>query len=200
MNQSIPSSTPPTLPRQPTHNTANVCCDCGVAATRFTTNKPGPNHGRAFFKCGSHPQRCSFFLWEDESGNNPGGSSLFRNPGGSSLFRNPRESSGRRDSREPERGAITCFRCGKKGHMARDCPDAGRREPPPQTRHKPEVKQRKTTTKQRLCSVCKQPGHTKKTCPMARDAAPPPTDFQMDPGVDYGDMDLNEFQDIDWEM
>lgn len=83
--------------------------------------------------------------------------------------------------------------------MARDCPDAGRREPPPQTRHT-NVKQRKTATKQRLCSVCRQPGHTKKTCPLAGNAAPPPSDFQMDQGVDYGDMDVDEFRDIDWEM
>jgi hypothetical protein len=35
---------------------------------------------------------------------------------------------------------------------------------------------------------------------MAKNAAPPPTDFQMDQGVDYGDMDMEEFHDIDWEM
>ena len=82
--------------------------------------------------------------------------------------------------------------------MARDCPEGGRREPPPQMRHT-EVKQRKTSTKPRLCSVCRQPGHTKKTCPMARESVPP-TDYKMDPGVDYGDMDVEELQEIDWEM
>ena len=189
VNQSTTSR--PSQPPSSRYN-SNVCCDCGVPAVRFTTTKPGPNHGRSFFKCGSHPQRCSFFLWEDESATNPGNSS---------LFRIPREAGSYRDNRESERGGISCFRCGKKGHMARDCPEAvsGRREPS-QIRHKPAVKQRKATTKQRLCSVCRQPGHTKKTCPMAKNAAPPPTDFQMDQGVDYGDMDMEEFHDIDWEM
>jgi len=48
-------------------------CFCGVKAKHRVTKRPGANHGRAFWSCGSWKitgagQDCGFFLWADERG------------------------------------------------------------------------------------------------------------------------------------
>jgi ERI1 exoribonuclease 2 len=49
-----------------------LLCECGVKAQKRTTKRPGPNHGRQFFSCGTwtitrqQSRGCGFFVWADE--------------------------------------------------------------------------------------------------------------------------------------
>lgn len=51
-----------------------LLCQCGVKAQKRTTKRPGPNHGRQFFSCGTwtitrqQSRGCGFFVWADELG------------------------------------------------------------------------------------------------------------------------------------
>jgi len=54
------------------------CCRCGVKAHLRTTKKPGANHGRSFFSCGSwritdKGKQCDFFSWVDGGEKKEGG-------------------------------------------------------------------------------------------------------------------------------
>jgi hypothetical protein len=52
-----------------------LLCQCGVKAQKRTTKRPGPNHARQFFSCGTwtitrqQSRGCGFFVWADELGN-----------------------------------------------------------------------------------------------------------------------------------
>jgi hypothetical protein len=51
-------------------NTSNpIVCECNLEAALLTTRKDGPNQNRQFYKCGSNPNVCNFFLWKDATGN-----------------------------------------------------------------------------------------------------------------------------------
>jgi ERI1 exoribonuclease 2 len=52
----------------------SLLCQCGVKAQKRTTKRPGPNHGRQFYSCGTwtitrqQSRGCGFFVWADELG------------------------------------------------------------------------------------------------------------------------------------
>ena len=164
---------PPPPPAGKPPSPVSVICDCGESAALRTVSKEGSNQGRSFYCCPRpREQQCNFFLWADDASTN-GNSTLFKGGGG----------------RESAKNELSCFQCGKKGHLANACPTA-------------------KTSKQRKRQP-KKTGGRKKT---RKTRAPPSNtmvmdyevdagnDFQMDSGIDYGDFDIDEFQDITWEM
>lgn len=148
----------------------DIMCNCGQPAAQRQVNKAGPNQGRSFYCCAKpKEQQCNFFQWADDA----------QNTGGSTLFRPPTEIN------------VSCYKCGKRGHFANNCPNGNEKK------DRRPYKETTRVRKPRVCSVCKQPGHTKKNCPMNQTTS----DFQMDyERVDYGDMDMEELHGIDWEM
>ncbi|XP_075777530.1 uncharacterized protein LOC142827202 [Pelodiscus sinensis] len=60
----------------------------------------------------------------------------------------------------------TCFACGHRGHLRRECPyGVGARRPPPANRDKGRAAPVKTTGEARTCWACGKPGHIRRLCP-----------------------------------
>ena len=151
----------------------SVICDCGETAALRRVAKEGANQGRSFYCCPRpREQQCNFFLWADETPTN-GNTTLFKGNSG----------------REGGRNELSCFQCGKKGHLANACPAANTTK---QRKRQPKkTGGRKTTRK------AKAPPNSNMVMDYAVDTG---NDFQMDTGIDYGDFDMDEFQNITWEM
>lgn len=51
--------------RNPSTDTGEILCNCGVPAVLLTVRKDGPNKGRKFYKCQNGRDRggCDYFLW-----------------------------------------------------------------------------------------------------------------------------------------
>ena len=151
----------------------SVICDCGETAALRRVAKEGANQGRSFYCCPRpREQQCNFFLWVDETPTN-GNTTLFKGNSG----------------REGGRNELSCFQCGKKGHLANACPAANTTK---QRKRQPKkTGGRKTTRK------AKAPPNSNMVMDYAVDTG---NYFQMDTGIDYGDFNMDEFQNITWEM
>ena len=58
------SSSTPTVYTSPSLTMTFPTCNCNLPAKQFITKKPGPNEGRAFFKCGNpNPDQVYFHAW-----------------------------------------------------------------------------------------------------------------------------------------
>ncbi|KAJ1957343.1 DNA topoisomerase 3-alpha [Linderina pennispora] len=75
----------PYISRPPTPGQSdNPQCYCNQSSKRLVTQKPGPNKGRAFFKCArAADAQCDFFHWADQPTNS---SDLFPVQSGSSAL------------------------------------------------------------------------------------------------------------------
>lgn len=84
-----------------------VVCYCGQAAATMTVKKNGPNFGRSFLKCAKpQEQQCSFFTWTSDPAPEAANAVATANkyaPGTAIV--------------------APCFKCGKGGHWARECPN-----------------------------------------------------------------------------
>jgi len=79
----------------------------------FTTKKEGPNLNRQFYGCSRTFNKCNFFKWTDEVGNNSNSSTSAGNFSGTS--RNESRSNLFRDNGNQENGGVeNCF-CGIPG-------------------------------------------------------------------------------------
>ena len=58
------TTTTPTVYTSPSLTMTFPTCNCNLPAKQFITKKPGPNEGRAFFKCGNpNPDQVYFHAW-----------------------------------------------------------------------------------------------------------------------------------------
>ena len=58
------SSSTPTVYTSPSLTMTFPTCNCNLPAKQFITKKPGPNEGRAFFKCGNpNPDQVYLHAW-----------------------------------------------------------------------------------------------------------------------------------------
>jgi len=113
---------------------SEIKCKCGVPAKELTSRKE-TSAGRQFFTCG-RDRHCEFFQWNDE-GPQSGGQQAMNNSNNSN-------------------GNLTCFKCGKPGHFANNCPDAGGNSRQSETTNAGNV------TK---CFRCGDVGHLANNCP-----------------------------------
>ncbi|XP_050421809.1 DNA topoisomerase 3-alpha [Adelges cooleyi] len=106
-------------------NTDQVCCNCGEAAKLLTVNKETANKGRQFYACSkpvSDPNKCSFFLWADQSS----GSSVTSTH---QPMNNRNNNTGvtnntfrARNNQQNGQGQRKCGHCKQTGHTRRNCP------------------------------------------------------------------------------
>lgn len=110
----------------------SMMCNCNLAASQRTVAKEGPNKGRKFFRCGKRGQddNCDFFCWDegDEGGLGGNGFGTGLSSGGGSTSGYSRGSSNARgrggnSGGSGGGGGGGCYKCGRPGHWASQCPD-----------------------------------------------------------------------------
>lgn len=95
------------LPKINLNKLPNLNCKCNTNASKFITNKEGPNKGRPFYTC--QARKCGFFQWADENSVPANGPSTSAVLGGA-----PAAATG---------GKRKCGVCRQEGHNKKNCPN-----------------------------------------------------------------------------
>ncbi|XP_014248462.1 DNA topoisomerase 3-alpha [Cimex lectularius] len=106
-----------------TEESNSTKCFCNLSVRKLVVKKDGPNKGKTFFCCPkgqNEPNRCSFFLWEEESSNRQDRGEYRNNQRGNSSSRTSNFRARTSDSNQRGR---KCGICSQTGHTRRNCPN-----------------------------------------------------------------------------
>ena len=134
INSPSQSSFHPNPLQNPLQNPINspmvISCRCGLPAV-LREVRQGKNVGRRFYCCSKpRDQQCNFFVWADDpqASNPQPNPTLFASPPTTTMNRG--NSPGLGGYSNPMRGMseVTCYKCGKLGHLATNCPNSTKRK------------------------------------------------------------------------
>ncbi|XP_050542923.1 DNA topoisomerase 3-alpha [Daktulosphaira vitifoliae] len=109
----------------PSINTDQVCCNCGEGAKLLTVTKNTPNKGRQFYGCSkpiSQSNRCTFFLWADQSASTVSTTQPPYRNNNNRSFQNSTFRARNNQSSSSGQGQRKCGNCKQTGHTRRNCP------------------------------------------------------------------------------
>ena len=195
-----PSSLPSSLHQTPINSPMVISCRCGLPAV-LREVRQGKNVGRRFYCCSKpRDQQCNFFVWADDpqASNPQPNPTLFASPPANTTNRGNSPGLGGYSNSVREKSEVTCFKCGKLGHLAPNCPNATKRKRKATTTKAPARK--RTRERKKTEKSGKQAGRAGKVRILGRNEEQGKSnDFVMDYTVDYGDEDADDMNYVYWE-
>ncbi|CAL2249028.1 unnamed protein product [Prunus armeniaca] len=127
-------------------------CPCGGGLCLILTAKTGKNIGSQFYRCPAN-EGCGFFKWCNE---HTGAAAGVLGGGAAKVER--KVSSEASNNGFGVRTGSSCFKCGKEGHWARDCPAVPSYNAPVELGAR-------SAASPGSCYKCGKPGHWARDCP-----------------------------------
>lgn len=148
------SSTPsPSSPLCGGDDSPPLCTGHNLPCIQRITQKSGRNHGRPFWTCAQpHENACRYFQWAD--GADGSHAAAQHSDGGGACFKCGGKGHWAKDCSSMAKSSLSqpsggeCFKCGEPGHWSKDCPRANL-----------------TSSAQSTCFKCGKPGHWRSQCP-----------------------------------
>ena len=116
--------------QNPINSPMVISCRCGLPAV-LREVRQGKNVGRRFYCCSKpRDQQCNFFVWADDpqASNPQPNPTLFASPPANTMNRGNNPGFGGYSNPMREMSEVTCFKCGKLGHLATNCPNSTKRK------------------------------------------------------------------------
>nr|CAD1841544.1 unnamed protein product [Ananas comosus var. bracteatus] len=157
-----PSSSIPTAPSTTNYQSGSSApelpCPCGAGSCPVLTTKTGKNVGRQYYRCPADGNgSCGFFKWCDDH------ISVASQPSLALQKRSLNNSLGSQLSNEES--SSSCFKCGQKGHWAKDCPNQSLDS------YADKGGSRFVSSTSGTCFKCGKPGHWSRDCPNQKSGA-----------------------------
>ncbi|OAY73266.1 DNA topoisomerase 3-alpha [Ananas comosus] len=157
-----PSSSIPTAPSTTNYQSGSSApelpCPCGAGSCPVLTTKTGKNVGRQYYRCPADGNgSCGFFKWCDDH------ISVASQPSLALQKRSLNNSLGSQLSNE--KSSSSCFKCGQKGHWAKDCPNQS------SDSYADKAGSRFVSSTSGTCFKCGKPGHWSRDCPNQKSGA-----------------------------